>query len=183
MPCIVNPSILPDDVLLTDVRRFEDARGFFSELYSQARLPEALPPFVQDNVSLSTEAGVLRGLHFQTPPYAQGKLLTVIQGAILDVIVDLRSSSKTFGCAYAFELSSDNQKQLYVPEGFAHGFLTQVPHTLVHYKVTASYQPTHDSGIAWNSPTLAIDWGLHAPPILSAKDAQLPPFYPEQSYF
>jgi dTDP-4-dehydrorhamnose 3,5-epimerase len=183
MPCIQNSALFPEGVLLLEVPRFEDARGFFSELYNQAHLPETLPPFVQDNVSLSTQVGVLRGLHFQTPPFAQGKLLTVIQGAILDVIVDLRAKSPTFGKAYAFHLSSENKKQLYVPEGFAHGFLTQMPHTLVHYKVTAPYQPTHDSGIAWDSPALAIDWGLHDSPILSAKDAQLPPFNPEASYF
>jgi dTDP-4-dehydrorhamnose 3,5-epimerase len=173
-----------DGVLLLDGVRFQDDRGFFAELYNQARMPAELPPFVQDNASLSLEKGVLRGLHFQKAPYAQGKFVTVLQGSIWDVLVDLRNASATFGKAYGVELSAENKHQLYIPEGFAHGFVTLEANTLVHYKTTAPYTPSHDSGIRWNDPTLAIDWHLDGnSPILSPKDEILPFFDSQATYF
>jgi dTDP-4-dehydrorhamnose 3,5-epimerase len=173
-----------DGVLRVEGLRFQDDRGFFTELYNQARMPAALPTFVQDNASLSREKGVLRGLHFQKAPYVQGKFVTVLQGSIWDVLLDLRNDSSTFGKAYGIEISAQNKRQIYIPEGFAHGFVTLEANTLVHYKTTAPYSPSHDSGIRWNDPTLAIDWQLDGnSPILSPKDEALPFFDATASYF
>ncbi len=163
-------------LVITPVKH-RDARGFFSETYNAQTLAEAGfdKPFVQDNHSLSRQKGVLRGLHFQTPPYAQDKLVRVLRGAVLDVAVDLRKASPSFGKSFAIELSADNWKQLLIPVGFAHAFYTLEPDTEVAYKVTAPYAPDHDAGLRWNDPDLAIAWPSDTP-ILSDKDANLPLF-------
>jgi len=161
------------DVKVLVPKQFKDHRGFFSEVYSRKALKELGIgcEFVQDNHSLSVEKGVLRGLHYQVPPMAQDKLIRVVRGAILDVAVDVRRSSPTFGKHVAMEISSDNWRQIFVPVGFAHGFVTLEPNTEVLYKVSAPYSPGHERGVKWNDPALAIDWGvLEAHAILSARD-------------
>jgi len=160
-------------------KKFGDHRGFFSEVYNRKRLTEAGIDldFVQDNHSLSVERNVVRGLHFQIPPFGQDKLVRVIRGAVLDVAVDLRRDSPTFGKHVKVELSADNFEQVLVPIGFAHGFVTLEPNTEVLYKVTNYYAPDHDRGMLWNDPELGIDWGIdesHA--VLSEKDKTQPRF-------
>lgn len=131
--------------------------------------------FVQDNQSLSRETGTLRGLHYQTPPYAQAKLVRVIAGRAWDVAVDLRPGSETFGQGFGLELSAANRTQLYIPSGFAHGFLTLEPDTEIAYKVTAPYDAASDAGVRWDDPTLAVAWpDLGRAPVLSDKDRNLP---------
>lgn len=151
-----------------------DARGHFFESYSEAAFKVAGLPtdFVQDNQSLSA-AGILRGLHFQAPPFAQGKLVRVIAGAVLDVVVDIRKSSPTYGQHFKIELSADNKKMLWIPPGFAHGFLTLQDDTIFVYKVTGLYNKESEDGLLWNDPELGIDWGV-ADPLLSDKDKVLP---------
>ena len=159
--------------------RFGDDRGFFSETYSRQRLAAAGLDidWVQDNHSLSAEAGVLRGLHYQIAPFAQDKLIRVLRGAIFDVAVDLRRNSPSFGKWASCILSATAWNQLLVPRGFAHGFLTLEPGVEVTYKVSAPYSPAAERAIRWDDPDLAIDWPLSAkPPILSAKDAAAPFF-------
>lgn len=154
-----------------------DARGFFCETFSAHALGEAgiEADFVQDNHSLSVAKGVVRGLHFQTPPHGQGKLVRVVRGAILDVAVDIRKGSPTFGHHVAERLSADNFHQLWVPVGFAHGFATLEPNTEVVYKVTDYYAPDCDRGLAWDDPSLAIDWTIAAgAATLSEKDKKHP---------
>ena len=166
-----------EGLVLIEPKRFGDHRGFFSETYNAARLAEKgfSKAFVQDNHSLSAEPGTVRGLHFQSPPSAQDKLVRVVRGAILDIAVDLRRGSPTFGDHVAVELSAANWLQLLVPAGFAHGFVTRAPDTEVLYKVTAYYAPDHDHGILWSDPTLGIDWGLNpAAAHLSDKDRAQP---------
>lgn len=157
-------------------RRFFDDRGFFSEVWSEAHLAEAgiTTRFVQDNVSLSRVKGVLRGLHFQAPPAAQAKLVRVARGAIFDVCVDIRPSSATFRRWAGLVLSAQEWNQLYVPEGFAHGFLTLEADTEVTYKVSATYQPQCDRAIRFDDPALGIDWPVQGEPLLSDKDAAAP---------
>jgi dTDP-4-dehydrorhamnose 3,5-epimerase len=157
-------------------RRFGDERGFFSEVWNHARFAEAGIPtqFVQDNVSLSRTKGVLRGLHFQTPPAAQAKLVRVSRGSIFDVGVDIRRSSPTFGRWAGVVLSAEKWNQLYVPEGFAHGFVTLEDDTEVTYKVSTPYSPEHDRSIRFDDPTIGIDWPLDGEPTLSGKDAAAP---------
>ena len=164
-------------LLRIEPKKFTDHRGFFSETFRESALAAAgfHKHFVQDNHSLSTAAGTLRGLHFQKPPHAQAKLIRVLRGRILDVAVDLRCGSPDFGRHVAVELSAENDHQLLVPEGFAHGFITLEPDTEVYYKVTAYYAPESDSGISWNDPDLAIDWQWPGTPVTSEKDAELPP--------
>lgn len=161
--------------LLIRPPRFGDARGWFSEIWSRPHLAEAgfEAEFVQDNLSYSAAAGTLRGLHYQAPPEAQGKLVGVVTGAVLDVAVDLREGSPGYGRHVRAELTDEGGEQLWVPEGFAHGFVTLRPDTRVLYKVTRAYSPAHDRAIAWDDPDLAIDWGVEAP-ILSRKDREAP---------
>jgi dTDP-4-dehydrorhamnose 3,5-epimerase len=154
---------------------FEDHRGFFMESYNKKDFEEIglSYDFVQDNHSLSIKAGVLRGLHFQLNPKAQTKVVRVLEGAIYDVVVDLRKGSPTFGKWQAFILTSENKRQIVVPKGFAHGILTLVPNTQIMYKVDEYYSPEHERSIRWNDPDLAIDWPV-SKPILSEKDANAP---------
>ena len=158
-------------------KRFGDHRGFFSETYNALSLAEAGIDvvFVQDNHSLSRQAGVLRGLHYQLPPFAQDKLVRVVRGAILDVAVDIRNGSPTFGKWLALEISAQKWNQILVPKGFAHGFLTLADDTEVVYKVTQPYSPGHERSIRFDDPQLAIDWQIQASAIsLSDKDRNAP---------
>lgn len=176
---------IPDVKVLTP-KKFGDHRGFFSETYNQKALAAAgiTLEFVQDNHSLSVEPGVLRGLHFQTPPFGQDKLVRVLRGAVLDVAVDLRRSSPTYGQHVAVELSAENFKQILVPNGFAHGVITLAPNTEIFYKVTHFYAPECDKGVLWNDPDLGIDWPVpESGPILSDKDKNQPRFADLGKYF
>jgi len=168
-----------DGILTVTPKKFGDERGFFSETYNKKVLKEAGfdKEFIQDNQSLSVEKGVIRGLHFQSPPFAQDKLVRVVRGSILDVAVDIRKGSPTYGKHVAIELSADNWKQLLVPAGFAHGFCTLEPNTEVVYKVTNTYAPDHDHGLRWNDQDLAIKWPVSTnEAILSDKDREQPFF-------
>ena len=165
------------EVLLIEPAKHGDARGFFSEVWKRSALAAQgfTTDFVQDNHSHSQAVGVLRGLHFQRPPSAQGKLVRVIRGRILDVAVDIRQGSATFGQHVAVELSAENWRQLWVPRGFAHGFLTLEPDTEVIYKVDSEYDAAADAGIAWDDPALNIAWPLPpGGPTLSDKDRRAP---------
>jgi dTDP-4-dehydrorhamnose 3,5-epimerase len=158
---------------------FRDKRGYFTETYSSKLYQEngIEPDFLQDNVSLSTEVYTVRGLHFQTPPFAQAKLIRVQNGRILDLAVDLRSSSKTFGQYVAVELSAEHGEQLYVPAGFAHGFCTLEPNCLVAYKVSSFYAPSADAGLLWSDPSLGIKWPMDKEKaMVSEKDMSLQGF-------
>jgi dTDP-4-dehydrorhamnose 3,5-epimerase len=173
-------------VLILKPKRFPDMRGFFSESYNKRRLEEAglEIDFVQDNIAYNRSRLTLRGLHFQKRPFAQAKLVSVLKGAALDVIVDLRCNSPGFGQHFAIELSAAEGNQLFVPVGFAHGFITLEPDTLFTYKVSHYYSPEHDTGIRFNDPLLGIDW--RADPdlsIVSDKDRELPLFDPNREYF
>jgi dTDP-4-dehydrorhamnose 3,5-epimerase len=165
------------EVLLLRPRRFADERGFFVETYQRERLAAAgiACDFVQDNLSHSAKAGTLRGLHYQRPPHAQAKLVSVLAGRILDVAVDARRGSPTYGRHVKAELTADEGTQLFVPEGFLHGFVTLEPDTRVAYKVSDYYAADCDGGVRWDDPDLAIDWGVKAP-LLSPKDAAAPSF-------
>ncbi|MBV8978157.1 MAG: dTDP-4-dehydrorhamnose 3,5-epimerase [Alphaproteobacteria bacterium] len=164
-------------VLITP-KRLSDARGFFSETYSKRSFAEAGIDldFVQDNHSLSADAGTVRGLHFQEPPFAQDKLVRVTRGRVLDVAVDIRRSSPTYGRHVAVELSAENWHQFLIPKGFAHGFCTLEPDTEVLYKVSAFYSAEHERGIRWHDPAIGIAWPSGAGAVLSARDASLPVF-------
>lgn len=156
---------------------FRDNRGFFLETYSLKKFQEAgiNCTFVQDNHSRSEETGVLRGLHFQLPPFTQSKLIRVTRGSIFDVVVDLRKNSDTYGKWLGFELNENNFKMLFIPQGFAHGFCTLEKGTEVQYKVDKFYAPESDSGIRWDDPALKIKWPVNSP-VISKKDALLPLF-------
>lgn len=167
---------IPDVKLLTP-RRFGDSRGFFSETWQQERYAEAgIPgPFIQDNHALSTQRGVVRGLHLQAPPSAQGKLLRVVRGAVWDVAVDVRHGSPTFGRFVAAELSAENWQQIWVPAGFLHGYCTLTEVTEVIYKVSGPYDRAAERGVIWNDPDLALPWPVAASEaLLSDKDKILP---------
>ena len=158
-------------------KRHVDGRGWFSEIFHEQRLHGIgiTCRFVQDNLSSSKRVGTLRGLHFQLPPAAQAKLVTVLKGRILDVAVDVRRGSPTFGKYVSTEVSSESGHQVYVPIGFAHGFLTFEDDVVVMYKTSAYYAPGHDSGIRWNDPDIAFPWPLNeADIIISQKDRRLP---------
>lgn len=162
------------EVLLVEPKVFGDDRGFFFESFNRATFKAATGldlDFVQDNHSKSAR-GVLRGLHYQLPPNAQGKLVRVLFGEIFDVAVDVRKGSKTFGKWVSATLSAENKQQLWVPAGFAHGFLTVSETAEVLYKTTDFYAPAHERCIAWDDPALAITWPLRGKPALSAKDEQ-----------
>lgn len=174
------------DVKILTPKRFGDARGFFSETYNKATLAtHGLDlEFIQDNHSMSQPVGVLRGLHFQTPPFAQDKLVRVVKGRIFDVAVDIRQGSPTYGKWVGAEISAEDWNQILVPVGFAHGFVTLEPDTEVIYKVTAPYAPDHDKGLAWDDPEVGIDWPLgDVAPTLSDKDTKHPGLADLPAYF
>ena len=161
------------EVLVLEPKIFGDARGFFLESYNQRIFHEAtgiMPEFVQDNHSRSAR-GVLRGLHYQIHQ-PQGKLVRVTAGEVYDVAVDLRKSSPTFGCWVGEYLAAENKRMMWVPEGFAHGFLVLSEHAEFLYKTTDYYAPEHERCIRWDDPELGIEWPLQGPPLLSAKDMQ-----------
>jgi dTDP-4-dehydrorhamnose 3,5-epimerase len=163
-------------LMIIEPKIFADERGLFFEFYNKNNFKEAGidVSFVQDNISVS-KAGVLRGLHFQHSPYAQGKLVFVMTGKVSDVVVDIRKDSPTYGKHFMIELSAMNRKMLWIPEGFAHGFLTLEDHTTFVYKCTSFYNKDMESGIIWNDPSLNINWGITSPD-LSEKDKLLPKF-------
>lgn len=160
-------------VWVIEPKIFADDRGYFTESFKQAEFEQHVGKvnFIQDNESKSTE-NVLRGLHFQTGDHAQAKLVRVIQGAVLDVAVDLRKHSSTFGKYIGVELSGDNKKQLFVPRGFAHGFIVLSKDVIFTYKVDNTYSPKHEETLLWNDPTVGVDWKVspNSEPLLSAKD-------------
>lgn len=163
-------------VLLIKPRVFGDNRGHFFESFNQQEFSRLGIPtgFVQDNQSMSA-AGVLRGLHFQAPPHAQGKLVRVIRGSVLDVAVDIRKGSPTYGKWVSAELNEKNHKMMWIPEGMAHGFLSLEDHTIFTYKCTGFYSPEAEGSIRWNDPDIGIDWGISEPQ-MSAKDKDAPFF-------
>ncbi len=172
-----------EGVKILTPRRFGDARGFFAETWNARRFAEAgiEADFVQDNHSLSAAAGTLRGLHYQAPPHAQGKLVRCGRGALFDVAVDARRGSPTFGRWTGAELSSENGRQLWIPAGFLHGFVTLQDETEVVYKCTDYYAPEADGAVRWDS--CGIDWPLPGAPVLSDKDAAAPAFADWESPF
>ncbi|MDB5326407.1 MAG: uncharacterized protein JWM57_1976 [Phycisphaerales bacterium] len=172
----IQPLDIPDVILITP-KKFGDHRGFFAETYSRKTLAAAGidVEFVQDNHSLSATPGTVRALHFQLPPFAQDKLVRVLKGSILDVAVDIRRGSPTFGKFVTATLTADGMQMFFVPIGFAHGFVTLEPNTEVAYKVTNYYAPTHERGILWNDPAIGIPWGVaESEATLSGKDKVAP---------
>ena len=172
----IEPTDLPDVLILTPAR-FGDERGWFSETFNAARLAAAGLDmvWVQDNHSMSARVGTLRGLHFQAPPHAQDKLVRCSRGAIFDVAVDIRRGSPSYGAWVGEELTAQNGRQMLVPKGFLHGFVTRAADSEVQYKCSDVYAPECDGGISWNDPDIGIDWGVSAP-VLSAKDSAAPAF-------
>lgn len=165
-------------IVLVEPRRIGDARGHFMESFRKDLFEShcGAHDFVQENQSLSAEAGTVRGLHFQIDPQAQGKLVSCIAGALLDVVVDIRPESPSFGRHLCVELTEENARQLWIPAGFAHGFCTLAPATKISYKVTSYYSREHERGIAWDDPALAIEWPVDGGrAVLSEKDRALPP--------
>jgi dTDP-4-dehydrorhamnose 3,5-epimerase len=172
------PLAIPE-VVLIETRTFADDRGSFSETWNRRAFRDAGidAEFVQDNHAKSASAGTVRGLHYQAPPHAQGKLVRVVRGAIFDVAVDIRKGSPTYGQWVGATLSAENTHQLWVPAGFAHGYATLEDETEVLYKVTGFYAPECEGGILWNDPDLAIDWPVDTTSaLLSEKDLKLPGF-------
>jgi dTDP-4-dehydrorhamnose 3,5-epimerase len=173
------------DIIIIEPTVFGDARGYFLESYNQKKFEQVVgkTSFVQDNESRSSK-GVMRGLHFQKPPYEQAKLVRCIEGEVLDVAVDIRKNSKTYGQHVAVLLSGENKRQLFVPRGFAHGFLVLSESATFAYKVDNRYAPDHDAGIRWSDKELNIQWGLEENAVIvSAKDAELPFFLEFESPF
>ena len=168
------------DLIILEPKIFGDERGYFIESYNQKKIDEIVGEvlFVQDNESKSSK-GVLRGLHFQKPPFDQVKLVRCIEGKVLDVAVDIRNGSKTYGQHLAVELSSENKRQLFVPRGFAHGFLVLSEFAIFSYKVDNFYAPNYDSGIRWNDPILNINWGIDETEILVSEKDSILPFFSE----
>ena len=172
-----------ENLLVIEPQLFRDDRGFFYESYNKKKLDKKIKiVFVQDNESKSIK-GVIRGLHFQAPPFEQTKLVSCVSGNILDVAVDLRTNSKTYGKSFSIELSSENNKQLFIPRGFAHGFQVLSETAIVNYKVDNYYNSKSDSGLIWNDKDLSIDWKLNIKPILSKKDLKLMSFKDLKSPF
>lgn len=173
-------------LFLITLKRFGDSRGYFMETF-RANLFEAetgASSFVQDNRSMSAEVGTVRGLHFQTNPRAQGKLVSCISGSLLDVAVDIRVGSPTYGKHVAVELTPDNDRQLWVPPGFAHGFCTLMPNTMISYKVTDYYSAEHEQGLLWNDPEIGIEWPVAASKVhLSERDQNQPTLADLQANF
>lgn len=168
-----------DGPVLITPHHFGDERGYFMEAFKDAVFKAEVGEdiqFVQDNQSFSAQVGTVRGLHYQEPPFAQGKLVRVLQGSIIDVAVDVRSDSPTYGKHVRVELSAENKQQLWVPEGFLHGFATREAGTLVLYKVTNVYSPESDGNVRFDDPELNIDWGLKVEATLSDKDQTAPAF-------
>ena len=165
-----------EGVLILTPRRFGDERGWFTETYNAARMAAAGLDhgFVQDNHSMSAAVGTLRGLHYQRPPHAQDKLVRCTRGLIFDVAVDFREGSPTFGRWFGVELSPENGKQLLVPKGFLHGFVTRAANSEVEYKCSDVYAPDCDGAVRWDDPAIGIDWGLTGATVLSDKDAAAP---------
>jgi dTDP-4-dehydrorhamnose 3,5-epimerase len=162
------------ELKLLKLKKYGDGRGFFCEIFTRTAYPAV--DFVQDNLSMSAKTGTVRGLHYQDPPFAQTKLVTVLRGAVFDVAVDIRKRSPTFGRSVGVELTEGELNQLLIPAGFAHGFCTMAPDTLVLYKVDSYFSPAHDRGILWNDPALGISWPVDpADATLSDKDRRLPP--------
>jgi dTDP-4-dehydrorhamnose 3,5-epimerase len=157
-------------------KRFEDSRGWFSETWKADHFAKLGLPgsFCQENESWSRSTGTLRGLHFQASPHAQSKLIRCLKGRIFDVVVDIRRGSPSFGKWLGLELAATDGQQLFVPAGFAHGYLTLEDECIVNYKVDLPYAPSHEMGVAWNDPTVGIEWPIADSPILSEKDASLP---------
>ena len=177
------PLTIPD-IILFEPKVFSDDRGFFFESFNQndfEKIAGISPTFVQDNHSKSTK-GVLRGLHYQLHPKAQGKLIRAIQGEIFDVVVDIRKDSPTFGQWHGEVLSADNKKQLWIPLGFAHGFLTLSESAEVLYKATDFYAPEFERCIAWNDPEIGIEWPIQNAPLLSGKDQAGVSLYDVEGY-
>ncbi len=172
-----------DDLLIVKPNVFRDERGYFFESFRLDKIREAgiLFDFVQDNESKS-QKGVLRGLHFQNPPFEQGKLVRVVKGAVLDVAVDIRKNSATYGKWIAEKISEENKTMLWIPPGFAHGFLTLEDETIFQYKCTSYYNKNAEGSIRWNDPELNIDWG-YKDPIVSEKDIVAPLFSQLESKF
>ena len=175
------------DLFVIEPKLWKDSRGYFYESFSQKAFTEAgiNATFVQDNQSFS-QKGTLRGLHAQAAPFAQGKLVRVIQGAVVDIVVDIRKNSATYGQHFAVELSGENHKQLWVPPGFLHGFLTITDDTIFTYKVTNYYDKDSEIGVIWNDPILNIDWAAYLDPsefLLSDKDLVLNDFSSLKSPF
>ena len=172
-----------EDLLIIESQLFKDDRGFFYESYNKNNLDKVINVFfVQDNESKSKK-GVVRGLHFQLPPFEQTKLVRCVSGEILDIAVDLRKNSKTYGKSFSIKLSSENNKQLFVPKGFAHGFQVLSETAIVNYKVDEYYNPDSDSGLIWNDKDLSINWSIDVKPILSVKDLKLMSFRELKSPF
>jgi len=172
------------DVILLEPKVFGDDRGFFYESYNREAFKQATdldPDFVQDNHSRSAKS-VLRGLHYQLPPKAQGKLVRVVAGEVFDVAVDIRAGSPTFGRWVGETLSGENHRQLWIPPGFAHGFMVLSERAEFLYKTTDYYSPTHERSIVWNDHDIGIDWPLAEPPIVSAKDASALPIARAERY-
>ena len=160
-------------VLIIEPQVFGDSRGWFMETYSKIKTPMIDSEFVQDNQSYSAQKGTLRGIHFQKPPMEQAKILRCTRGAVMDFAVDLRPDSDTYKEWIGVELSADNKKQLYIPRGFGHAFITLTDDTEFIYKTDNYYSPEHDSAILWSDPEIGIDWGTDSP-IVSEKDKTAP---------
>lgn len=163
-------------VMLIEPKIFGDHRGWFTETYNEENFKKAGidTVFIQDNHSFSATKGTLRGLHYQKDPKAQTKLVRCTKGSIFDVAIDIRKESPTYGEWYGVELSEENKKQLIVPKGFAHGFMTLTDDVEVQYKVDELYSPENDRGIIWNDPEIGIEWPMDIKPVLSAKDENAP---------
>lgn len=171
----IENTVLPGVMILTP-RRFADARGYFSECWNARTMAAAglHRDWVQDNHSLSYPVNTIRGLHFQAPPHAQAKLVRCGQGAVFDVAVDIRRGSPTYGRWIGVDLTAENGRQLFIPEGFAHGFATRLPGSELLYKCSDFYDGPSDRALRWDCPDIGIDWGLSGDPVLSDKDAAAP---------